>query len=347
MLLRILVDNPGATFTKNIDSKFVDALKGLYRNSRDPSVRQLLVENLEYFVRKDDAGLQPVKEWYAKEKETSMKVYSQVSPGSRGAMGIYSGVSAPAPHQGHHHHRRPKNTLPTPEELAARISEAQTSAKLLMQILQSTPTNEILANQLITEFADRCSAASRSIQAFIEADNPSPDESTMLTLFETNEQLATSLSRHQLAVFSAKQQLKQEGSRTNSSNQVPQLGSPSPQPEGPVMTAPTGVSPIPEPVTSGPVPSYGFSGFRASPSPPLAEARPYQPPPPVQHQHTAENPFSDPEPWKQEQPYGGRYTPSPVDQSPPVLGQERHPMADVSPVAPPSQVPHGYQPYRY
>lgn len=69
MLLRILVDNPGPTFTRNFDAKFVSAVKELYRGARDPSVRQLLVENLEYFERKDDPGLQPIKEWYVKEKK--------------------------------------------------------------------------------------------------------------------------------------------------------------------------------------------------------------------------------------------------------------------------------------
>ncbi|KAF3196167.1 hypothetical protein TWF106_005242 [Orbilia oligospora] len=371
MLFRILVDNPGPTFTRGIDEKFVSTVKELYRNTRDPSVRQLLVENLEYCSKKDDQGLQLLKEWYAKEKDKAAKIYSGVNSQSRNAMGAYVGTSIPPPPQGGHHghrsHRRSKHQLPPPDELAARISEAQTSAKLLMQILQSTPTSEVLSNQLITEFADRCSAASRSIQMFIEADTPAPpDESTMLTLFETNEQLATSLSKHQLAIFSAKKQSKSgEVSRTNSMNQVPQaqVDSQSPPPEGPTMSAPVHMNttgPIPEPVTNAP--NYGFSGFRPSQSPPLAETRPFAaPPPPIQTKpQTEENPFSDPEPARYQgwnsQPHEqqesslyttGRYTPSPVEHAPPA-GQGRHPMADVSPVATNApQMPHGYQPYRY
>ncbi|EPS40552.1 hypothetical protein H072_5588 [Dactylellina haptotyla CBS 200.50] len=348
MLLRILVDNPGATFTKNIDAKFVTTVKELYRATKDPSVRQLLVETLEYFLRKDDPNLQPVKDFYIKEKENAARIYGQVPGSSRNAMGMLIGSATPPPSHGQH--RRHKNTLPPPQELASRISEAQTSAKLLMQILQSTPASEILSNQLITEFADRCSAASRSIQLFIEADNPAPDESTMLTLFETNEQLATSLSRHQLALFSAKKQLKEDGSRSSSTNQVPQL-SPSPQPEAPLMPAAPGATtmgPVPEPISTGP--SYGFSGFRPSPgppSPPLAETLRYQPSP--VDKHAPENPFSDPEPNWRAQPSegytGGRYSPSPVEQTP-VGHQERHPMADSTPGSA-QQMPHGYQPYRY
>ncbi|KAK6353056.1 hypothetical protein TWF696_005047 [Orbilia brochopaga] len=399
MLFRILADNPGAQFTRNIDAKFVGVVKDLYRSTRDPSVRQLLVENMEHCLKKEDAGLQLLKEWYLKEKESAIRAYGHVAPGARDQIGMYIGATPPLP-PGFHHQRRAKNTLPTPEELAARIAEAQTSAKLLMQILQSTPTTEILANQLITEFADRCSAASRSIQMFIEADNPAPDESTMLTLFETNEQLATSLSRHQLAVFSAKKAQKAEGSRASSSNAVPQVpgASPSPQPEAPRMPgapAPT-VAPEGQPVpVSAPTAttSYGFSGFgnRASPSPPVLD-RPYPPPPqtypsvgqpqaypPVgqtqqyptggQPQQSPDNPFADPEPvggypWRQQQPqvqqqqqqqqhqeeeslYTDRYSPSPVDHTPPTVpaGQQRHPLADASPGVPP--MPHGYQPYRY
>ena len=46
--------------------------------------------------------------------------------------------------------RRPAMTsLPPLEELVGRISEAQTSAKLLHQVLASTPKNEVLDNELI------------------------------------------------------------------------------------------------------------------------------------------------------------------------------------------------------
>lgn len=38
MLMRILADNPGATFTRNFDQKFVDTVKKLLREGRDPSV---------------------------------------------------------------------------------------------------------------------------------------------------------------------------------------------------------------------------------------------------------------------------------------------------------------------
>ncbi|KAF3913877.1 hypothetical protein ABW21_db0203965 [Orbilia brochopaga] len=75
MLFRILADNPGAQFTRNIDAKFVSTVKELYRSTRDPSVRQLLVENMEHCLKKDDPGLQLLKEWYTKEKDSAIRAY--------------------------------------------------------------------------------------------------------------------------------------------------------------------------------------------------------------------------------------------------------------------------------
>ena len=94
--------------------------------------------------------------------------------------------------------------LPPPHELASRIEEARTSGKLLTQVVQSTPPAEVLNNDLIKEFAERCQAASRSIQGYINADNPAPDEDTLLTLIETNDAIAASLSKHQRALLQAR-----------------------------------------------------------------------------------------------------------------------------------------------
>lgn len=97
--------------------------------------------------------------------------------------------------------------LPNPQELASRIEEARTSAKLLTQLVQSTPPTEFLNNDLIREFADRCQSATRSIQGYIVAHDPAPDNDTMLTLIETNEQLALAISKHQRAVLQTRRSL--------------------------------------------------------------------------------------------------------------------------------------------
>ena len=101
-------------------------------------------------------------------------------------------------------HSRHERSLPPPQELASRIEEARTSSKLLTQVVQSTPPHEILGNELVKEFAERCQSASRSIQGYINADNPAPDEDTLLTLIETNDGLATALSKHQRAILQAR-----------------------------------------------------------------------------------------------------------------------------------------------
>lgn len=94
--------------------------------------------------------------------------------------------------------------MPPPDELSARISEAKNSAKLLLQFVQSTPPSEILDNELMREFAQRCQNASGAIQSYIHAKNPAPDEDTLLTLIESNDELSVALSKHQHAILNAR-----------------------------------------------------------------------------------------------------------------------------------------------
>jgi hypothetical protein len=97
--------------------------------------------------------------------------------------------------------------LPDPVQLAARLEEARTSANLLSQVVGHTPPHEILNSDLIKEFADRCQSASRSIQGYMMATDPAPDNDTMESLIDTNEQLQSALNTHQRAVLSARKQL--------------------------------------------------------------------------------------------------------------------------------------------
>lgn len=71
MLVRILADNPGKTFTKNIDAKFVATVKDLLRDGRDMSVQQILRETLESFEmqKSDDETLALLREMWKKEKQ--------------------------------------------------------------------------------------------------------------------------------------------------------------------------------------------------------------------------------------------------------------------------------------
>ena len=76
MLIRILSDNPGKSFTRNIDQKFVQTVKELLRVGRDPSVKQILMETLANFQRDkaDDENLIPLIEMWKKEHDKMVKV---------------------------------------------------------------------------------------------------------------------------------------------------------------------------------------------------------------------------------------------------------------------------------
>jgi hypothetical protein len=122
-----------------------------------------------------------------------------------------------------HESTRPSaNALPNAEELAARIEEAKNSAKLLTQFVQSTPPAELENNDLVKEFVDRCRTGSRLLQGYIHSTNPAPDEDTLLTLIETNDEISVALSQQQRAMLKAR---KVRGSSSPSSSN---LGSPEP-----------------------------------------------------------------------------------------------------------------------
>ena len=205
MLIRILADNPGPSFTKNLDKQFADTVKHLLRNGKDPSVAQILKETLDALEREKafDTNLNTVFAMWRKEKGLMENAAKQFGPrrlnapnwsaGQQFQGGFGSGAS-----------RSQSRGLPEPVELAGRIEEARTSAKLLLQLVQSTPPNELLGNDLVKEFAERCTSAQRSIQGYIACDNPAPDDDTMLTLIETNEQLSLAASKHQRAVLQAR-----------------------------------------------------------------------------------------------------------------------------------------------
>lgn len=109
---------------------------------------------------------------------------------------------------------RSSNYLPTPHELSARVEEARTSATILMQLCESTGPADFEKNELLLEFTARCSAASRSIQLFIKADSPPPDNDTMLTLIETNDQLSLAQSKYSRALLNARKMMGLDGSNT-------------------------------------------------------------------------------------------------------------------------------------
>lgn len=84
MLIRILADNPGATFTRNMDKKFADTTKELLRSGKDGNVRQLLMETLDAFenTKGYDENLQFLIEMWRREKEKAYRAYGVSCPPS-------------------------------------------------------------------------------------------------------------------------------------------------------------------------------------------------------------------------------------------------------------------------
>lgn len=190
----------------------------------------------------------------------------------------------------HHTNKR----LPDPIELASRLEEARTSAKLLEQVVMNTPPGDILNNELIKEFADRCSSASRSIQGYMTSENPTPDNDTMENLIDTNEQLQTALNQHKRAVLSARKQLGlYERTDSQSPSVTPQL-----QPQQPEsQSQPNGINHyFNNASSSGSAYNEGkgkeISAYPPPPGPPPgagegSSSRPFDEP--------TENPFADPQ----------------------------------------------------
>lgn len=221
MLVRILADNPGKSFTKNIDQKFVGTVKELLRDGKDMSVQQILRETLDTFEQQkaNDETLALLTEMWKKEKGKMGKRFGSAvrigeprrGPGYQHALQqpVQQNMVAPRNpnnqnQQNYFARNHRSRGLPPPAELAQRVEEAKISAKLLSQVVQSTPPHEVLGNELIKEFVERCQSATRSMQNYIHSDNPAPDEDTLLTLIETNDQLATSMSKHQRALLQAR-----------------------------------------------------------------------------------------------------------------------------------------------
>ncbi|KAL2006433.1 hypothetical protein VTN00DRAFT_9101 [Thermoascus crustaceus] len=245
MLIRILSDNPGHTFTRNIDVKFVSTVKDLLREGRDMGVQQILRETLDIFEahRSWDEDLKLLLQMWTKER------YAKAAGQGNIPRNHYP------QHQNyfnHRPHRTPRpTTLPPPDELSARISEARTSAKLLLQLVQSTPPAEMLGNDLIKEFSMRCQSASGSIQGYINCDNPAPDEDTLLTLIETNDQLSVALSKYQRGILNARKTLGADAAANNGTADATPTATataPSPSPSPPTEPVSSGaVRPVPPP----------------------------------------------------------------------------------------------------
>ncbi len=253
MLISILANNPGPTFTRNLDNKFATTVRELLRQARDPSVQQFLRETLQHLSDEKayDTNLAPLLAMWQKEKTGPSSHFHSPVGGTPGAPGAPAGAAAAPPgvlpvaqaQQNYfaRPHRGSHRGLPPPLELAARIEEARTSAKLLMQLVQSSGPGEIATNALVKEFAERCQAAQRSVQAYISCENPAPDDDTLQTLIETDEQLSLAASRHQRAILQARRATTTASPSPPAGMIAPMIPSPPVPAAAPAPTAFSGV----------------------------------------------------------------------------------------------------------
>ena len=75
MLVRILTDNPGETFTRNLDAKFVDTARQMLKYSKETKVRTILMETLDDFehTKTYDENLQPLVLMWKEEKTKALE----------------------------------------------------------------------------------------------------------------------------------------------------------------------------------------------------------------------------------------------------------------------------------
>ncbi|RFU72278.1 vhs [Trichoderma arundinaceum] len=306
MLMRILADNPGETFTRNLDTKFVDTARALLKGAKDNSVRQILMDTLDDFERTKfyDENLTLIITMWKEEKDKAIKQFGSRAPTLPQRPAQSDSFNGYSQNYFSRHHNNLR--LPEPVELTSRLEEARSSAKLLEQLVMNTPAVETLDNDLIKEFANRCLSASRSIQGYMVSTDPAPDNDTMENLIDTNEQLQSALSQHQRAMLSARKQL---GLNERSEN-------PSPAPEQQSLHGSNGSNGA----RGWQVPAAAGSSSNSSPAPlPNVSAgngkgkdtdiySPPSPPPPAAVQQDPgrgrapppdpfpEDPFSDPQP---------------------------------------------------
>ncbi|GAB7348840.1 hypothetical protein MBLNU459_g7549t1 [Dothideomycetes sp. NU459] len=265
MLMRILTDNPGPSFTRNMDPKFVSTVKDLLRHGRDQSVQQILRETLDALEadKAYDDNLVPLMNMWRHEKGSGASL--NAPPNFR--VPPYNPNAPPvAPSQQEPNQRVfARSQLPPPHELSSRVEEARNTAKILLQLVQSTPQEEVVGSDLVKEFAERCQAAQRSMQGFINCDSPAPDDDTLQTLIEVNEQLSLALSRHQRAILSARRAMGSSVSPNpaadRASAQQPNSAFPPPPPERAFNAAASTGS-------ISPIDGYHDDSFSAPPGPP-------------------------------------------------------------------------------
>ncbi|CAK7219168.1 hypothetical protein SCUCBS95973_003728 [Sporothrix curviconia] len=246
MLMRILVENPGLTFTRNFDKKYVDTVRDLLRGCQHAHVVHFLIETLQDLESKGavDDGIGRLVEMWQKEKAKSKSAYSvppqqQQHPGGRGGLWqrpqppMWSGQfpnNGPGPSTysngqgyanpggfvgpGYNMSRGPYErghssaaTLPKPSELRRRLREAKTTASVLADVVNTTTPAALLKHDLADDLSARCRRATNQVLEYMNTRDPIPDNNEMAELLATHEALEQTLHHYHRAVLEARKSL--------------------------------------------------------------------------------------------------------------------------------------------
>lgn len=92
--MRILIDNPGDTFTCNFDAKFIDTARDVLRYGKDGYTQLFLRETLEILeaTRWWDANVTQLLDMFQKEKEITPSAFRKKVSAS-----TYLSLSSPGP----------------------------------------------------------------------------------------------------------------------------------------------------------------------------------------------------------------------------------------------------------
>ena len=242
MLMRILVENPGMTFTRNMDKKFVDAVRDVLRGCEHAHVVHFLVEALQELEAKSaaDEGIGRMVEMWRKEKAKSKSAYGPAP--SQQAQPARSGFwqrPQPAWHQQPQQMPVPMQqqsappttrterrhgssaTLPKPRELRKRLDEAKTTAGVLADIVNTTTSSGLLKHDLADDLVSRCRRAAGQVLEYLDTKDPFPDNQEMAALLSTHEVLQQTLRHYYGAVLEARKAVNVGETRRAEDGSIP------------------------------------------------------------------------------------------------------------------------------
>lgn len=112
-------------------------------------------------------------------------------------------------------------SLPKPRELRKRLDEAKTTAGVLADIVNTTPSSGLLDHDLADDLVSRCRRASGQVLDYLDTREPLPDNHEMAMLLSTHEILQQALHHYHGAVLEARKAINIGETRRAEDGSVP------------------------------------------------------------------------------------------------------------------------------